>query len=37
MEINSVTYDRDMITIEKMEKALKETGTYRKTFTEGRP
>jgi hypothetical protein len=33
MEINGVTYDPAEITIEDMEKVLKEAGTYRETIT----
>jgi len=32
MEMNTVTYDSTLITIEKMKKALKDAGTYRKTI-----
>jgi hypothetical protein len=32
MEINTVTYDRTVITIEEMEEALKKARTYRKTI-----
>ncbi|MDX1764303.1 MAG: heavy metal-associated domain-containing protein [bacterium] len=31
-EINTVIYDPSRITVEKMEKALKDAGTYRKTL-----
>jgi hypothetical protein len=34
MEINTVTYDKTMITIEEMEEALKRARTYRKTIVE---
>jgi len=32
MEINTVDYDPSMISIKEMEKALKESGTYKKTI-----
>ena len=32
MEINTVTYDKEKITIREMEDALKKAGTYRKTI-----
>ncbi len=32
MEINTVWYDPEEITVEEMEDALKSAGTYRKTF-----
>lgn len=37
MEINSVTYDPEKISVEEMEKVLKDAGTYRKTITEEQP
>jgi len=33
MEINWVSYNPDEISIEDMEKVLKEAGTYRETIT----
>jgi hypothetical protein len=32
MEINTVIYDKTVITIDEMEKALKKAGTYRETI-----
>jgi hypothetical protein len=32
MEVNTVTYDRTVITAAEMEKALKKAGTYLKTM-----
>ena len=32
MEANTVVYDRSRITVEQMEEALRNAGTYRKTF-----
>jgi hypothetical protein len=32
METDTVTYDRSMISVREMERALKEAGTYRKTI-----
>jgi hypothetical protein len=32
MEINTVDYDPSVISIKEMEKALKESGTYKKTI-----
>jgi hypothetical protein len=34
MEINTVTYDRTVISIEEMEDVLRKARTYRKTVTE---
>jgi hypothetical protein len=32
MEINTVTYDKRVISVKEMEEALRKAGTYRKTF-----
>ena len=32
MEVDTVTYDKEKITIREMEDALKKAGTYRKTI-----
>lgn len=34
MEANTVTYDETVIRVDEMEEALKNAGTYRKTFYE---
>jgi hypothetical protein len=32
MEINTVTYEKKVISVKEMEEALRKAGTYRKTF-----
>jgi copper chaperone CopZ len=32
MEINTVTYDKKVVSVEEMEEALRKAGTYLKTF-----
>jgi hypothetical protein len=34
MEANTVVYDPALLSVEQMEKALRQAGTYRKTFRE---
>jgi len=34
MEANTVVYDSSRITVQQMEEALRNAGTYRKTFRE---